>query len=536
MILVALIFTFAGIVSTLLLIPVSRLLPDVFSANSLQGFFNISVAVIAIYISRGIFIYLQNYISAYVSIKSASDFRKKLYSRILDSNPEKMEQNQTGQLITVIIDDINKIRDMFFSLITEFIPSLITLCFTLTYIFYLNWKLAILVLLLIPAIGGIINLFSSLLKQRAKRIQDKIAESYDTLHENFVNYQAIKVFALEKLKKKEFDEIESQNLRENTASFRLLSLQPSVIGVVQVSGIAMIACFGGYEMINNRLSLSDLLAFGTALSLTIEPVIFLTKSAGIINSNRVSLERAINFEQKLKNDLNKVVAGSIEITNYSLEFKNISFSYPGNEAESLKNINLKISEGEMIALKGENGSGKSSLLKILLGYYHSYQGALLIGSQDIKEYSQSSIRKNIKASFHEAYLFRGTIRENIEAGTENPSEELFLKVAEICSVDEFVQDLEEKYEYQVGDFGNRLSSGQKQRIALARAIISKPLILILDEASSALDLEAERKVYKGIKEFLPVSTIIFVNHRHDSLSFIKKQYYMQDGKILTEKV
>ncbi len=525
-----------SIFSTLLLIPLAKKLPEIFSSDSINGFIEVSLAVILIYFVKGFFTYLQNYLTGLISINSTSELRKEIYQLILEDNYQDFSQKKTGELITIIVDDINKVRELIFSLISEFFPSIFTLFFTVTYIFYLNWRLSIFVLLLIPAIGGLISYFSRKIKEKADKIQNRVADSYSVIYENFINYLIIKIFALESKKSKKFAQIEGHNNLENLASIKLISLQPSVIGVVQVTGICIIACYGGNEIINKRLTLSELLAFGTALSLTIDPVIYLTKSLGIIQRAKVSLKRVEN----LKNTLMKSVvmapkgSGNRKINyfeNNNIECKNLSFTY--DETAVIQDLNIKILSGSTVAISGDNGSGKSTLSRLFLGLFQNFKGEIKIGNYHIFDYEPEIFRKNIKACFHEPFLFNGTIRENLLIGiSDKISDEYLQKTCLDFKINEFSENMENGLDSLIGEFGNKLSSGQKQRIAIARTILTKPKILILDEATSALDLETETQIYKVIRTYLPETTIIIINHRKASIDFVDQIFYLKNGVLV----
>lgn len=527
-----------AISSTLLLIPLSRKLPELFAQPSFEKLLLLCLAVILIYIFRGFFSYLQNYLTGYISVKTTADLRKEIYRRLLEQSPEYLEEKRSGDLLTLLTDDLNKLRDYLFTLISEFIPSLFTIFLTLSYVFYLNWRLSIFALILVPVIGFLISFFSEKIKKRAENIQNRIADGYSLIQENFVNFPIIKVFTLESRKNNFFSYLEDRHSRENLEAIRLISLQPAIIGVVQTIGIAAIACYGGWQIINGKLSLADLLAFGTALSITVDPVIYLTKSSGIMNMNKVSRKRIEKFYQSLAS---KPQRKDEEISNLTssdpeknrLICKNVSFRYSDKTDFSLKEINFSGKRGETIALIGENGSGKSTLIKLLLGFYENYQGEINIFGTPLK--NQNDFSQKIRASFHESFLFNQTIRDNILNGLSEKVEnenDLFAKVTEITGIDQVASELPGNYDYLVGDGGNKLSSGQKQRLAISRAIISRPEILILDEATSAIDPESEQRIYQKIRHFLPQTTIILINHRFNSLkNFADSFYLIKDGQI-----
>ncbi len=450
--------------------------------------------------------------------------RQDTYSLILNSQPQTFYSKKSGEFINAIVDDINKIREMLFSLLTELFPSLLTLIFTLTYIFYLNWYLSIFVLLLIPIIGLIISFFSKKIKEKTENIQNKVIENYSNIYENFINYNAIKVFALEDKKEKEYFNLETHNNKDSLSIISLISLQPSVIGVVQVTGICIIACFGAYQLFNKALTLAELLSFGTALSLTIEPVIFITKSISIITKSKVSIDNINNMTVFLLNNKDKNVRVINYIDNYQIIFDKVNFYYPDKLEKTLNNINITIQEGQSIAFVGDNGSGKSTIIKLILQFYQGYEGQIRLGKYNINEYNLDVFRQNIKACFHEPFIFTGTIKENILLNNSNYDQ--LEEVCKITKVDELINNLDNKINYKINHAGNNLSSGQKQRIAIARAIITKPKILILDEATSALDLESEKYIYHEIRKYLPKSTILIVNHRIDSIKFVDQFYWM----------
>jgi subfamily B ATP-binding cassette protein MsbA len=528
--------------STLLLIPLSKRLPEIFSSSSINGFIGVSIGVILIYTVKGLFTYLQNYFTGLISIKSTSALRKEIYRLILNDNFQSFSVKKTGELITVIVDDINKIRELIFSFISEFLPSVITLFFTVSYIFYLNWRLSIFVFLLIPAIGGLIGYFSKQIKEKSELIQNKVADSYSVIYENFINYLIIKIFALESLKSEQFSQIEEYNNTESLASIRLISLQPSIIGVVQVTGICIIACYGGNEIINHRLTLPELLAFGTALSLTIDPVIYLTKSLGIIHRSRASKERVEKLRKTLLSEQSELFSpnNGKKITyfkNYKIECKNLNFKYDEISNAVLSELNLNINQGSYVAISGDNGCGKTTLNRLFLGLYKNFQGEIYIGGNNIFDYDLETFRQNVKACIHEPFLFNGTIRENLLIGLhadkslQNKKQISDAELDKVCldlKISEFSEKMENDIDTYIGEFGNKLSSGQKQRIAIARAVISGPKILILDEATSALDLETEKQVYKAIRSYLPESTIIIINHRKASIEFVDEVFYLGD--------
>jgi len=472
--------------------------------------------VILIYIIKGIFNYYHNYITGFVSTNISNDVRKELYKILINKDIITLEKKSYGDNIKSLTDDINKLNESIFSFISEFIPSLIMMFFTLLYIFYTNWKLAFTVIFLIPSVGFIINFFTRLIKEKSENIQKKISDTYSKINEDISNILIIKLFNIEDKKITEFDFIQAENNKEQIELIKIMASQPSITGTVQTIVICLIVAYARFEMLANNIPLSELLAFATAMTLTIEPVIFITKSTGIITKNYPIIK---NIDIFLKNNLIKEEKAFYEkekklesFENFDMKINNLNFSY--NEKNNIfsKDLDLDLKTGEILFISSENGKGKTTLTKIIMSIYENFLGILEIGNKSIKDYKREIYLKNIKAVFNDPFLFNRSIKENIFLGYDYLQEDLE-KVCSLCLINDFLDSYNEKYDFIIGYNGNNLSSGQKQRIAIARAIISKPKILILDEATSSIDIESEKVIYHNIREFLPDSTLIIINHR-----------------------
>jgi len=501
------IFTILSILVYLSLIPLSQKLTKVFLNKSLKNLFELGIYVILIYLLRGFFFFFQNFITSNLAIKITNDIKLELYRLIIFSNYEKIKNQKIGNIINTINNDIIKIRELIISFLIELIPSLLMILCTLVYIFYLNWKLSILIFILISSISIFINYFSSKIKFFSKKSQEINSEIINHINEDLINFYILKNLGIEELR---FNSIkEKQKLYNSNLlnTFKNIYLQPSVIGVLQVTGIVVIAIFSMYQMIIGNISIEELISFGTAITLTIEPAIFITNSIGKISKYTVSFERVFKLLQ-----FYKVTKKDIEcnVNKYNISIK--SLSYTMDNKNIIKNINIEIKEGQSIIISGNNGVGKSTLISIIGGIYKNYQGSVKIGNHEINNISNEFLIKNVRISCHEPFIFSGTIKDNILLGNNKLLEN---DLNEICNILE-IKD----YTKNVGTLGNALSSGQKQRISIARAIASKPLILILDEALSAIDKESEIKIYNKLRKYLKNSTFIIISHRKINLDFI----------------
>lgn len=508
----AVICTLFSTLPQLLLIPVSKKLPEAFSNSSMLPFIEIAGIVIVIYILKGVFNYLQNYLTGLVSIRISQNIRNRAYKLLLNQNFVYIEKKAYGEITKILTDDINKINEFVFSLISELIPSLIMMIFTLSYIFYVNTYLAFSVILLVPTVGLLINFFTRLIKDKSEAIQLKIIETYSKINESIFNLIIIKTFNLKESKINEFDYIQSKNTKDNLAMIKIIASQPSIIGTVQTIAICLIVTYARFEMIKNNMSISDLLAFATAMTLTIEPVIFLTKSLGILSKNYNSLISINNFLSNTYNFENNNLIKKIE--NFDLCVKGLNFSYDGKTKIFKNNLNFDIKYGETIIISANNGAGKSTLVKILLKLYDNYSGELKLGDKELNLYCTEIYNNYISVSFNEPFLFNTSIKENIILNKPFNETE-FNEICNLTFLTDFVQKYENGYDFIVGEKGNNLSSGQKQRISIARALYIKPKILILDEATSSFDIKTEKEIYKNIRLYLPESTLIIISHKKD---------------------
>lgn len=501
------VLTILSILVSLALIPLSENLTKVFSDKSLKPLFELGLYVILIYFLRGLFFFFQNFLTANLAVKITNNIRMKLYRRIIFNHYEKIKNENIGNIINTISDDFFKIRELIISVLIELFPSLLMILCTLIYIFYLNWKLSILIFLLISLISISINYFSNKIKYFSRKTQELNSEIINHINEDLSNFYAVKTLKIEELRYESIENKQDIYNKNLLNTFKYIYLQPSLIGLLQVTGIVIIAIFSTYQMILGNIKLEELLAFGTAISLTIEPAIFITNSTGKISKYIISFERVINLINSYNIDekYNKY-----EIEKYNISIKELSY-YIENK-KILENINLEIKEAQSIIISGNNGVGKSTLISIIGGIYKNYKGSFKIGNYELNDISNNFLKNNIRISSHDPFIFSGTIKDNILLGNNKLSEK---DLEEICNILEI-----ESYNKDVGILGNNLSSGQKQRVSIARAISSKPLILILDEALSAIDKESEIKIYNELRKYLKKSIFIIINHRKLNFQFI----------------
>lgn len=491
---------------------------------------NISMfSMILLYFFKGVFIYGQDYLFSFVIQKTIIDLRTKLYAHLQGLSIDFYSGWNTGELISRVMNDISTLQNTLMTIFTASIPHSILLAGSLIYIFWLNWKLSLLTLIALPAIIQVIKMFAREIHVISEGVQQKAADITSHLEETFSQIRVVKSFGMEKKEIQEFEKESEKSFNLIMRTVQILATQNPVIALLQTIAVIAVVWYGGMEIIFGSLALPQLISFATALAVMTEPGISLSRSYSIIQQGRASTKRIFelfDIEPTIKDAPDALKLSSIS---GSVEIRDVSFSYEDKEA--LKNINLKVNPGEIIALVGRTGSGKSSLVNLLLRFYNPTSGQILIDGHDIKKIKIESLRKNIAIVPQEITLFNGTIKENISYGSSDAKEGEIIKAAVLANAHDFIMALPKKYDTETGEKGAKLSGGERQRIAIARAILRNPKILILDEATSSLDSETEVLIRQALDHLMKGRTSFIIAHRLYTVEKADRIIVMDCGQI-----
>ncbi len=461
------------------------------------------------------------------------DIRADIYKKILSLPLSFFSDERKGDILARVSTDVNEVDGSITSSLDMMIKNPIFILVYIGTMFAMSWQLTLFTLLVVPLLAGGIGRIGKKLKHRSLYAQSKWCDGISQIEETLGGLRIIKAFIAEKKMEDRFTRINNEYRK---AAMKVAIRQSAAHPVSEFLGTCMIVIvlwFGGYLIFagNSPIDASGFIYYLVILYTTLQPIKDLSRAGYSIQKGLASLER-INKILKAENHIKEVEhPKKIETLKDSIELDHVRFAY--NEGhEILHDINLTIKRGQTIALVGQSGSGKSTLVDLIPRYHDVTGGAIRIDGEDVRNLSIHSLRSLIGNVNQEAILFNDTIFNNIAFGVDNATQEQVEAAARIANAHEFIMEMEEGYETNVGDRGGRLSGGQRQRISIARAILKNPPILILDEATSALDTESERLVQDALEKLMKSRTTIAIAHRLSTIKNADTIYVLHEGNIV----
>jgi subfamily B ATP-binding cassette protein MsbA len=493
------------------------------------------VLIIIVFFFKNLFSYLQTWFMSFVEQGIIRDIRLQLYTHFHKLSLGYFTEEKKGILISRIINDVQIIKDSMIAVINSIFrdPPLIIIFSAVLFIF--NWKLTLLVFALLPVTGFILAKIGDSLKKRSIRSQERIADITSILDETFGAMRIVKAFGMENYEIERFREEEKKYFRLLTSLTRRRALASPITEFLGVITITIILYFIGSQIV---LGKSDMtpgaffvflgIFFQMMPSIKLAGQVFNSIQEGIAASERVFA--ILDTPPKVVDSPNAVKIKSFE---KEIQFQNVSFKYDKSDL-ILKNIDLLIKKGEVLAIVGPSGAGKSSLVDLIPRFYDVTDGSILIDGVDIRNITMKSLRSLIGVVTQETILFNDTVRNNIAYGLQSISIDKIIEAAKAANAHSFIEGLKDGYETVIGDRGIKLSGGERQRLSIARALLKNPPILILDEATSSLDTESEMLVQQAIERLMKGRTSIVIAHRLSTIQRANKIIVISDGKIVEE--
>jgi subfamily B ATP-binding cassette protein MsbA len=488
--------------------------------------------MILVYFLKGVAYYAKTYLVSYVSQKSIRDIRDDLYSHLHNLSLSFYSKNKTGDILSRVTNDVQQLESSIINTTVGSIDKVFTLIGGILYLVYLNYRLTIFLIIILPFITYVITKFNYKLKKVSRRVQIKIADVSDVLQETLSAVRVVKSFGREEYELERFSSENQANFRAKMKKTQYGAMLTPIVEFLAAISFTAILWYGGYEVMQGRMTASELIAFFTLLLTISEPLRSITKLSKRMQQLFASAERVFEImdtESELReDDENKIELKEVE---GELVYDNVSFAYNRDEVV-LKNINLTASPGEVVALVGHSGAGKTTMVDLIPRFFDPIEGRMRLDGHDLKDVKIDSLRDFIGIVPQETILFSGSLRDNIAYGDLEADEEAIQKAAQAANAHDFIMDFPEGYDTVVGERGVGLSGGQKQRISIARAILKNPKILILDEATSSLDSESEALVQEALEHLMENRTTFIIAHRLSTIKNADKIVVVEQGEIM----
>ena len=499
--------------------------------GDLQGFAQIAALSAIIFLIRGTAQYGQDTLMAKAALTIAFEIRKKVYAHLQSLNLGYFETAKTGDLSYRLTEDIDRIGEVVNKFFHQFIPCVLQLIAVLGYMIYLNWQLTLGALIIAPLMAILIGWFGQRLLSYSRQSQNRISDLSALLTEVFSGIRLIKAFVAEDYEIARFAEEAEQNRRAKYLSERVKALQFVVVGFLEAMSVILLFFLGGWQISQGNLTGTQFISYIAGVALLIDPIAITTANYGDFKQGEASSDRIFELLAIQPTVVEK--PGAIELPHVTgkVEYRNINFAY-NSETPILQNMSLLALPGEMIALVGASGAGKTTLVNLLPRFYDPQAGQILIDGIDIQDVTLNTLRRQIGIVPQETILFSGTIAQNIAFGQSYYELKDVQKAAEIANAHQFISQFPEGYQTWVGERGVNLSGGQKQRIAIARAVLLDPRILILDEATSALDSESEGLVQEALERLMRDRTVFIIAHRLATVRRADRILVLEKGRIV----
>ena len=492
----------------------------------------IGIALFIFVIVRPPIEFIRQYLAQWTSNKILYDIRKKLYNHLQALSARFYANNQVGQVISRVINDVEQTKDFILTGLMNIWLDCITIIIALSIMFFLDVKLTLAALFIFPFYILTVYVFFGRLRKLTRERSQALAEVQGFLHERVQGISVVKSFAIEDNEAKNFDKKNTNFLTRALKHTRWNAYSFAAINTVTDIGPIIVIGVGAYLAISGSITVGTLAAFVGYLELLFGPLRRLVASFTTLTQSFASMDRVFQLIDEDYDIKNGVGAQPIEIKQGRIDIDHVSFQYNDNEAPILKDINLSIEKGETVAFVGMSGGGKSTLINLIPRFYDVTSGQILIDGHNIKDFLTGSLRNQIGLVQQDNILFSDTVKENILLVLPTATDEEVVEAAKMANAHDFIMNLQQGYDTEVGERGVKLSGGQKQRLSIARIFLNNPPILILDEATSALDLESESIIQEALDVLSKDRTTLIVAHRLSIITHADKIVVIENGHIV----
>ena len=488
--------------------------------------------IILAFTTKGVSLYLAKVIMIGVAEDVKKNIQTDMLKSLIKADTKLIENKHTGKFVSNLTFDVGMITNLVSTGLLNVTKDSLTLIGLLGVMFYQNWKLSIIALLMIPLASFFARSLGKRMGKASTEVQEKAGAVTTYLMEIFKNHKLIKIFQKENFEKERSDnylnDLKEKSKKTNIILVRASPIMETLTGIM----IAILIFYSGKLIIKGELDVNNFFSFLAAMMLAYQPVRSLATLNIAINQSISASKRVLPIIDHKSSIIEKSTDKDLKIDKANIEFKDVSFKYETKNDSILNSVNLKINGSKMTSLVGHSGAGKSTILNLIPRFYDCDKGDVRIDNQSIYEVKLSSLRKNISLVSQDVTLFDDTIKNNISYANLESTEEEIKKVAELSFSSEFIENLPNKFDTLIGENGVRLSGGEKQRISIARAMLKKSSIILLDEATSSLDAETESKIQKALQLLIKNRTTIVIAHRLSTILNSDTIYVIDKGSVV----
>jgi subfamily B ATP-binding cassette protein MsbA len=508
---------------------VKHILDDVLIQTKPDALPRVSILLLVFYAGKGIFSFTSSYLMTSIGLKIVRNLRNRLYNHIIYQSLTFFSAEKTGDLTARVVSDTDRIQEAVSKALADLVKETFTLIGLLIVVFYIDWKLALISFTLFPLVVYPITRFSGRLRQASRKSQESISKLSQILVESITGTRIVQAYQMEERESQKFNQTSQQLLNEGLRATKIVSFLSPFMELLSGVAAVVVMWYGSKQIQAGHLTAGDFTAFLSALFFMYTPIKKLSKANQTIQQAVASYERIQSILIRNERILEQPGAKDLSRVTHSIEIKDVSFSY--HDIPVLTDIDFSVRGGEVIALVGPSGAGKTTVVNLLPRLYDVSTGSILMDGQDIRNVTLNSLRSQIGLVSQEIILFDDTVAANISCGQPDASQNEIEEAARAAYAHDFISMLPNGYSTQIGERGHRLSGGQRQRVALARAILRNPAILILDEATSELDAESEIAIQKALENMLKNRITFIVAHRLSTIRKADKIIVLEHGRI-----
>lgn len=491
----------------------------------------LSLSIVVIAAFRGGFAYLHSFITSRIGYEMVYRLRMELFAHLQQLSLSFHARARTGELLTKVVSDTSALKDVFAESAVNFVSHLLTVTGMFVVMFMINWRLALVALASFPLLCWSLFAVYRRIKVSARRQREREGQVASRIHEVLSALHLVRAFAREKHEQERFELESSRTLEEGVRTARMEAAASRSVEIISAAGLSAVVLFGALQVVNARMLPGDVLVFTAYLTSMYKPLRTLARISSQFSKAMASAERIADIFRIEPETLDDHRGLKVNRLRGEVVFREVSFDY-GDGNGVLNDVSFEIRAGEKVAFVGASGAGKSTIASLLLRFYEPQKGEILIDGVDIRQYERGSLRRQIGVVLQDSILFGASINENIAYGRPQATDEEIEAAAREAHAHEFIIQLPEAYDTIIGERGSTLSGGQRQRLCLARALIKRPSLMLLDEPTSAIDAESSALIQETLNRVMAGKTMLVISHQFTGLENFDQILVLREGKII----